>query len=159
MPEEFPAGKHYRIGIISDTHGRLPEAVQTIFRDVDLIIHAGDIGGSDVLEALEAIAPTVAVRGNMDRWSHTLPQKEVIRIGGLKIAVQHDIHHGRLNTDAGSYDAVISGHTHRPAVERRRGVLYVNPGSAARPGWGCSPSVARILINGGRMEAQLIELK
>ncbi len=148
------------IGVISDTHGRLPEAVLKVFAQTDLIIHAGDIGNAQILESLEEIAPTIAVRGNMDadRWARRLPQSETVRIGRRQLHVLHDLYHLDINPVANHYQVVIHGHTHRPRVEKQQLVLYVNPGSAVHPKYGYPPSVALLEIEEDSIRPRLIDL-
>lgn len=120
-----------RVGLIADTHGLLrAEAVQAL-RGVERIIHAGDIDGPEVIAALGAIAPVHAVRGNNDRgaWAGQLPLRLDLRLGGVGIRVLHDLKELDLDPDSG-IEVVISGHSHKPSVVRRQGVLFVNPGSA-----------------------------
>jgi len=152
---------NYLIGIISDTHGRLPQAVSKAFKGADLIIHAGDIGELEILRSLENIAPTIAVRGNMDmgKWARQLPEKEVIEISQTVLCVLHDVYRLELEPKSAAYHAVINGHTHRPLVEKKQGVLYLNPGSAVQPRSGYAASVALLRIKGNSIEARLIELK
>ncbi len=121
-----------RVGLISDTHGLLrPEAKQAL-SGVDLIIHAGDIGTPEVLEELRALAPVRAVRGNNDRgpWTRGLPETEALELEGASLYVLHDLNELDLDPAAGGFAAVIAGHSHRPAMDTRDGVLYINPGSA-----------------------------
>jgi uncharacterized protein len=121
-----------RIGIISDTHGLLrPEAVEAL-RGVDHIIHAGDIGRPEVIEGLRRIAPTTAVRGNVDRgeWAGAYPDTERVTLGGRSFYVLHDRDELDLDPAAADIDVVISGHSHQPKIETLDGVLYLNPGSA-----------------------------
>ncbi len=121
-----------RVGLISDTHGLLrPEAKQAL-RGVDLIIHAGDIGAPEVLEELRGLAPVRAVRGNNDRgpWARELPETEALELEGASLYVLHDLNELDLDPAAGGFAAVITGHSHRPAMDTRAGVLYINPGSA-----------------------------
>lgn len=120
-----------RVGILSDTHGLLrPEAVQAL-KGVDWIVHAGDLGSAEVLEALRGIAPTVAVRGNIDRgeWAQGLPSTEILEVGPYALYVLHDLRELALDPAAAGFAAVISGHSHRPAIRQEKGVLYLNPGS------------------------------
>jgi len=120
------------VGVISDTHGVLrPEAVAAL-RDVDQILHAGDVGAEAVLRALRDIAPTTVVRGNVDHgvWATALPLTEVVRIGGLDVYMLHDLATLDLDPVAAGFAIVISGHSHQPKAESARGVLYLNPGSA-----------------------------
>ena len=121
-----------RVGLISDTHGLLrPEALAAL-AGCDHILHAGDIGGPEVLEGLAAVAPVTAIRGNNDRdaWGRALPDTEMVQLGGVWIYLVHDL--GDLDIDpvAAGIRVVMSGHSHKPAAFEEDGVLYVNPGSA-----------------------------
>jgi len=121
-----------QIGIISDTHGLLrPEAVQ-VLQGVDAIVHAGDVGQAGVLRELKQIAPVFAVRGNVDTeaWAQELPVSTVVEMHGASFYVLHNLRQLDLRPDAAKFDFVISGHTHQAEQFERRGVLYVNPGSA-----------------------------
>jgi len=161
MSQQFQSKDSYLIGIVSDTHGRLPQGVTEAFKGVDLIIHAGDIGEPDILTALEKIAPTIAVRGNMDfgPWSDRLGAQETIEINRTRLLVLHDVYH--LNTPPQNIapDVVISGHTHRPLQEENEGVLYINPGSVGYPKYGQPATVARLRITEHSRRAEIIELK
>jgi len=160
MSENIQDTDSHLIGIISDTHGRLPLSVSKAFARTDLIIHAGDIGDPGIIEALEKIAPTRAVRGNMDmgRWARSLRQTATITIHRHGLVVIHDVNDLDKYAQPGSYHAVIYGHTHRPQVEKQEGVLYLNPGSAVHPRFGYPPSVALLEINGDAISARLIDL-
>jgi len=160
MSENVQSKNSCRIGIISDTHGRLPQSISKVFIQTDLIIHAGDIGDPKIIAALEKIAPTRAVRGNMDtgNWARQLRQNETIRINHKRLHVIHDIYKLDLNAESDNYHVVIYGHTHRPQVEKQQGILYVNPGSAMQPRFGYPPSVALLEINGDAINARLVDL-
>jgi putative phosphoesterase len=148
------------LGIISDTHGLMrPEAINAL-EGVKMIIHAGDIGTPDVLDALRAIAPVVAVRGNNDKgeWAHALPETEVVEVGDIALYVLHDVKALDLDPVAAGFQAVISGHSHQPAIANRQGVLFLNPGSAGPRRFKLPISVARLIIRGGTLDAQLVEL-
>ena len=148
------------IGVISDTHGLLrPEAIAAL-SGVDLILHAGDVGSPDVLEALKGIAPVVAVRGNNDKgaWAHELPHWEVAEVGAIYIYMIHDLKEIDLNPQAAGFQVVVSGHSHKPAVEERKSVLYVNPGSAGPRRFTLPISVARLKVSGESVTAELINL-
>jgi putative phosphoesterase len=154
-----PNGTHL-LGVISDTHGLVrPEAVNAL-EGAGMILHAGDIGTPEVLEALRAIAPVVAVRGNNDTgdWAHALPETEVVEVGGVALYVLHDVKALDLDPVAAGFHAVISGHSHRPAMAHRQGVLFLNPGSAGPRRFKLPVSVARLLIRGGAIDATLVEL-
>ncbi|WP_257167434.1 metallophosphoesterase family protein [Bradyrhizobium sp. SRS-191] len=121
-----------RIGIISDTHGLLrPEAEQHL-AGADHIIHAGDIGRSEIIDRLRLIAPVTAIRGNIDTadWAKAYPATETVMLGGRCFHVVHDVHDIAVDPVASGIDMVISGHSHRARIETRDGVHYLNPGSA-----------------------------
>lgn len=161
MLKKFTTKYKYLVGVISDTHGRLPQPILKEFKGVDLIIHAGDVGRAEILESLDKIAPTIAVRGNMDMggWASNLAGQEIIKISNITLFVLHDIGRLELNPDSCPYDAVISGHTHRPMVIKQNEIFYLNPGSAVQPRYGYPASVALLRIKGNSIEAGLIELK
>lgn len=148
------------IGVISDTHGLVrPEALVALAGS-ELIVHAGDIGSSAVLEALAAIAPVVAVRGNNDRdaWARSIPETRVVEVAGARLFLLHDVKQLVVDPSAEGFDAVIAGHSHRPLVERRDGVLFLNPGSAGPRRFKLPVSVARLVANGRGLEAQILLL-
>jgi putative phosphoesterase len=148
------------IGVISDTHGLVrPEAIKAL-RGSELIVHAGDIGGPDVLQALRDLAPVVAVRGNNDRkdWAKPLNDKEVVRVGETLLYVLHDLHDLDLDPSAAGFKAVISGHSHQPRIQERAGVLYLNPGSAGPRRFKLPVAVARLRISGNSLSAEIVEL-
>jgi putative phosphoesterase len=148
------------VGVISDTHGLLrPEAVRAL-QDCDLIIHAGDAGRPEVLAALEAIAPVKAVRGNVDRgaWAQALPETEVVEAGEISIYVLHDLGALDLDPAAAGFQAVISGHSHQPALEERDGVLHLNPGSAGPRRFRLPVTLARMEVHGKKLEAEIVHL-
>jgi putative phosphoesterase len=151
----------HTIGIISDTHGVLPAAVARAFSGVNRIIHAGDVGREELLDDLGRIAPVNAVRGNMDEpwWAHRLPLTEVVEVGGVRLYVLHDVEQLDLDPAAIGLSAVVHGHTHRPAVTRENGLVFINPGSAARPRAGHAPTVALLRVHDGELSASLIPLR
>ena len=160
MSEKIQAQNNYLIGIISDTHGHLPRSVSKTFKNTDLIIHAGDIGGPEIIDALEKIAPLRAVRGNMDmgQWAIRLKRTDTIKIGNKQLYVIHDAYHLNSQAPSNNYHAVIYGHTHRPQVDKQQGILFVNPGSAVQPRYGYPPSVAVLEIKADTIKARLIDL-
>jgi putative phosphoesterase len=148
------------IGVISDTHGLVrPQALEAL-AGVELIIHAGDIGSPDVLDALRKLAPVVAVRGNNDRelWAKTIAETEVVEIGGRCIYVLHDLKELDLDPRASGFDAVIAGHSHKPSISHRDGVLYLNPGSAGPRRFRLPIALAKITL-GARLDAEIVELQ
>ena len=155
------APRVHTVGVISDTHGLLrPEAVAAL-QGVERIVHAGDIGSPDVLTALERIAPVAAVRGNNDRerWAAAIPETEVVQIGGVALYVLHDLHALDLDPRAAGFAAVIAGHSHRPRLHERDGVLYLNPGSAGPRRFTLPISLARLTVAGPRVRAELLTLE
>jgi len=161
MVKKLEPKDNYSIGVISDTHGRIPSGVSKAFKGVDLIIHAGDIGEEAVLDKLSKIAPVAAVRGNMDfgKWTRRLPETEVIEIGQIALYVLHIAN--RLDADPvkTGFKAVISGHTHRPDVYEKNGVMFINPGSASYPKFGQPASAALILIKEEDFSVKHIRIK
>ena len=148
------------IGVISDTHGLIrPEALAALAGS-DLIIHAGDIGSPDVLTALRAIAPVTAVRGNNDHGAlaDALHETEIVEISGVLVYVLHDIKALDLEPRVAGFAAVISGHSHKPSLEERDGVLYFNPGSAGPRRFTLPISVGRLTVTDGRIEGELLTL-
>ena len=152
---------HKVIGIISDTHGLVrPQALEAL-DGVELILHAGDIGDQQVLDTLKEIAPVVAVRGNNDKgdWAKSLPDWEVVEFGNVSIYMLHDVKEIDISPSGAGFNVVVSGHSHKPSVEERRGVLYVNPGSAGPRRFTLPVSLARLQVVGEKVEASIIELE
>ena len=149
------------VGVISDTHGLLrPEALAAL-QGSDLIVHAGDVGAPGILERLRTLAPTWAVRGNVDTqpWATALPATDVVAAGALQLYVLHDLASLDLDPAAAGIAAVISGHSHRPAAEVLDGVLYLNPGSAGPRRFTLPISLARLHVSGTRLRHEIIELQ
>jgi len=151
------------IGLISDTHGQLRSDVHTAFAGVELILHAGDVGGSEILRELELIAPTRAVYGNTDPpGDPDLVERIDTEIGGVRIHVSHG-HEVGSPTPAKlleRYDAdvVVYGHTHKPLVAQTNGRWVVNPGAAGPRRFDLKPSVGRLRIDAGKITVELVEL-
>ena len=150
-----------RVGLISDTHGLLRPEATAFLRRSDFIVHAGDIGGASVLADLAAMAPVTAVRGNNDQgqWAAAVPEFDVLRVGEILVYILHDL--ARLDVDpvAAGFRVVVSGHSHRPYVEERAGVLYVNPGSAGPRRFKLPVAVAELRIAGASVRARVVELR
>jgi hypothetical protein len=149
-----------RIGLISDTHGLLrPEAI-SFLRGCDHIVHGGDIGHAEILAQLSALAPVTAVRGNNDTgpWAETLAETELVQIGQIFIFVLHDIAQLDIDPNGAGVHVVVSGHSHNPSVERRSGVLYVNPGSAGPRRFTLPISVAELVVTGSAVSVRLVKL-
>ena len=153
--------KTVNIGVISDTHGLLrPEALK-VLRGSEAIIHAGDVGDAAILKELERIAPVTAVRGNVDTeaWAKALPQTNVLQIGDVNIYVLHNVGELDLDPTIAGFAAVIFGHSHQPLIERRKGVLFFNPGSAGPRRFSLPISVGRLTLREGQIHAELMEIK
>lgn len=147
------------VGVISDTHGLLRAEVVPAFAGVDLILHAGDIGSARILEELRSVAPVVAVRGNVDvePWTRIIPETEFRQIDGVSVYMLHDV--SQLEAHAApAADVVVSGHSHRPSIRTRGGVLFLNPGSAGPRRFSLPTSVALLTIDGGAAAARLVNL-
>ncbi len=151
----------YKIGVISDTHGLIRKSVVKSFKDVDLIVHAGDIDKPGVLETLQTIATVHPVRGNIDggKWVKNLPYTEVVQVGQIYLYVIHDLDTLDLDPEAAGFNAVISGHSHIPKIEERNGVFYINPGSAGPRRFKYPVSIAFLYIKGAVIETEIVELK
>jgi uncharacterized protein len=149
------------LGVISDTHGLLrPEAIEAL-RGSDRILHAGDVGAAEILEALAQIAPVTAIRGNVDTdaWARALPKTEVVTAGGVSIYILHDLGQLDLKLGAAGFRVVVYGHSHQPKIEEKNGVLYFNPGSAGPRRFNLPVSLGKLLIREREVRAELIELK
>jgi putative phosphoesterase len=154
------AQREYRVGLISDTHGLLRPQALAALAGSDHIIHAGDIGGPEVLEQLARIAPVTAVRGNNDQlpWAAHLRDTETLRVGEAEIYVIHDI--AGFDFDAAANcQAVIAGHSHKPGQGVIDEVLHVNPGSAGPRRFKLPVSVGRLRVRGAQVEAELLTLE
>jgi putative phosphoesterase len=148
------------VGLISDTHGLLrDEAVQAL-EGADLIIHAGDVGNPEILDALKKLAPVVAVRGNVDTgdWAAALPQTAIAEAVAALIYVLHDLNELDLNPAAAGFQMVVSGHSHHPAQTERNGVLYVNPGSAGPRRFKLPVTLARVDLAATPWNVEFIRL-
>lgn len=148
------------VGVISDTHGLIRPSALDALAGVDLILHAGDIGGKDVVLALERIAPVRLVRGNTDLepWSRSFPERDLVEVGQHKILVLHDLAALSLDPRESGISVVVSGHSHKPKQELQRGVLYFNPGSAGPRRFSLPISVGRLTLQGASVEGELITL-
>ena len=148
------------IGLISDTHGLIrPEALEAL-KGVELIIHAGDIGKPEVIAALKAIAPVLAIKGNNDigNWARPLPDTKLVKSGDTQLYVIHNVKDLDCDPVARGYQAVVSGHSHKPSVATRDGVLFVNPGSAGPRRFKLPIAVGKLFIEHNRVSAEIIEL-
>jgi len=150
----------YTIGVISDTHGLLrPQAVDGL-KGVDHIVHAGDVGIPAIIDTLREIAPLSVVRGNTDHgsWADDLPATTVAEVGDVSIFVIHDILELDLDPAAAGFAAVVFGHSHRPEMSDKQGVMYLNPGAAGPRRFELPLSIAHIEVEGSSIRAKHIEL-
>lgn len=157
------SGQVYVVGVISDTHGLLRPEIAGIFAGVDLIVHAGDVGGPAVLASLRQIAPVEAVWGNVDDvHDPSLARERVVPIGAMTLHVSHGHELGSPTPELmlARYDAdlVVFGHTHRAVVVRQARRLAINPGAAGPRRFDLAPSVARLTVADGRAEVEIISL-
>jgi putative phosphoesterase len=162
-PAERPKKKSslHVIGLISDTHGLVrPEAIEAL-RGVDLVIHAGDIGKPEVLDALKAVSRLVAIKGNNDigAWAKPLPDTQLVQTANTKLFVIHNVKELDCDPAAEGYKVIISGHSHKPSILARDGVLFVNPGSAGPRRFKLPVAVGKLFIQNQKVNAELIELR
>ena len=149
-----------RIGIISDTHGLLRREAIEQLTGADHIIHAGDIGAPEVIKGLQRIAPTTAVRGNIDvgEWAKNYPDTKLVVLGSRALYVLHNLNEIKLDPAASGFDVVISGHSHRPKIETKNGVLCVNPGSAGPRRFKLPIAVATLEFSDLALLPQILEI-
>jgi putative phosphoesterase len=157
-----PASKtpRYVVGVISDTHGLIrPEALR-LLRESDVIVHCGDVGNAAVLEALRAIAPVHAVRGNNDKgsWASELPTEDLVKVGNHTLYVIHDLAELSIEPAAAGFAAILSGHSHRPLAEHRGGILFLNPGSAGPRRFSLPVAIGLLVLTSESCNARIIEL-
>jgi uncharacterized protein len=148
------------IGLISDTHGLLrPQALRAL-KGSDLIVHAGDVGDPEILEALKTIAPVFAVRGNVDTepWAQALPETEGIETDSVTIYVLHDVHALGLDPGAAGFHVVVSGHSHKPVREEKGGVLFINPGSAGPRRFDLPVTIAQLRVDQSPWKVDFVDL-
>ncbi len=160
MSEEAGAAVR-RFGLVSDTHGLLrPETLQALV-GVQHLVHAGDVGSLEVLEALRARFTLTVVRGNVDHgaWAEALPLTETVELGGALVHVLHDLAELDLDPAAAGIQVVVSGHSHRPLIRRLKGVLYVNPGSCGPRRFDLPVTVALLRVGPQGVDAELVPLR
>lgn len=149
------------IGVISDTHGLLRSEAVAALRGSGRILHAGDVGGPEILDRLGELAPVTAIRGNVDRgpWAKALPETDVVEVEDISIYLLHDLAQLDLKPEAAGFRVVIYGHSHQPKMEEKNGVLYFNPGSAGPRRFRLPVSLGRLVIVHGKVRGELIDLK
>jgi putative phosphoesterase len=150
-----------RVGLISDTHGLLRPEALAFLKGSDFIVHGGDIGNAKVLEELRALAPLTVVRGNNDSgaWAEGIAETEVLRIGEISIYVLHNLAELDVDPAAAGYQVVVSGHSHRPLIEERDGILYVNPGSSGPRRFNLPIAVGELEVAAGALKARIVDLQ
>lgn len=149
-----------RVGIVSDTHGLLRPEARRFAGACDYIIHGGDIGSRSILDQLATLAPLIAVKGNNDRqaWAAHLPETEMIRVGGVFIYVIHDISQLDIDPHAAGVQVIVSGHSHKPLIEMRDGILFVNPGSCGPKRFTLPISVGEMMVDGTKVRVRTVAL-
>jgi putative phosphoesterase len=149
-----------RVGLIADTHGLLRPEATAFLAGSDHIVHAGDVGDPAILDALAAIAPVTAIRGNVDTdaWAGRLRETELVRVGAIAVYVLHDLKALDIDPRGAGIRVVVSGHSHQPLVAERAGVLYVNPGSAGPRRFRLPICAAELTIDGSAVTAHIREL-
>ena len=149
-----------RIGLISDTHGLLRPEAAAFLKGCDFIVHGGDIGDAGILESLRAMAPLTVVRGNNDRepWADAIAETEFLKVGGVLVYAIHDLSQIDIDPAGAEVRVVVSGHSHKPKIEEREGVLYVNPGSAGPRRFKLPIAAAELIVDGDAVTARIVEL-
>lgn len=149
-----------KIGLISDTHGLLRPAALAALEGCERIVHAGDIGTPEILDALRRLAPLTAVRGNNDRggWADALPDSLELQLGGLRLFVVHQPAHLPADLAGRGFKVAVCGHSHKPRIEEKGGLLLVNPGSAGPRRFKLPLAVGLLHVEGAEVRAELIEL-
>jgi uncharacterized protein len=147
------------LAIVSDSHGLLRDSVTAALQDVDLIIHAGDLGSRGVLERLEAFAPVIAVRGNVDSELIDLPLTEAVSVNDHLIYVLHDLGQLDLDPATAGIEMIVHGHSHQPRIDRRDDVLYVNPGSIGPRRFRLPVSMAKVTFDRQELAVHLVDLE
>ena len=148
------------VGVISDTHGLLRSEAIEALRGSAMIIHAGDVGKAAVLERLRGISPVIAVRGNIDTepWAASLPESAIVAAGTHRLLVLHDLSQLAVDPAQAGLAAVVFGHSHKPSMEKRAGVLYLNPGSAGPRRFRLPTTLARLAVSPACLEPEIIAL-
>ena len=149
-----------RVGVISDTHGLLRPAALAFLKGSELIIHCGDICQPALIEELSHVAPVRAVRGNNDQgsWADKLPESETLRVGEIRIYVIHDVSQIDIDPVASGVAIVLSGHSHKPSITHRGGIVYLNPGSAGPRRFKLPICLAELLIDGTAVTPRIVAI-
>lgn len=149
------------IGVISDTHGLLRQEALVALAEVEHILHAGDVGDFGILDELRKIAPVTAIRGNVDVYGECakLPATEMVELGGRYFYMVHSVHGLDIDPRAAGVDVVVSGHSHKPLIEQKGGVMYLNPGSAGPRRFNLPVTVALVTVGDGDVDARIVGLE
>jgi len=154
------AGDMLRVGLISDTHGLLRPEATAFLQGSDHIVHGGDIGAPAILEQLASIAPVTAVRGNNDTgpWAESLAEAEFLQVGAIVVYAIHNLAQLSIDPASAGVRVVVSGHSHKPLITERDGVLYINPGSSGPRRFKLPVAVAELIVDGASVSARVVEL-
>ena len=154
-------GREQFIGVVSDTHGLVRPEAAAALRGASTILHAGDIGSVDVVRQLEAIAPVIAIRGNIDTgaWARVFPATNLVQIENIYFYIIHDVKELDIDPKAAGVNIIISGHSHRPKIECRDGITFLNPGSCGPRRFSLPVSLARIWLTDNRPVPELVDLQ
>ena len=152
--------KGLRVGLVSDTHGLLRPEARVFLTGCDYIVHGGDVGDPGILDELAQMAPLIAVRGNNDTqsWAARLRRTELVRVGGIFLYAIHNLAELDIDPGAAGVRVVVSGHSHKPKVEEREGILYVNPGSCGPRRFKLPICAGEITVAGTAVEARIVDL-
>jgi len=158
VPKHHPV--MFRVGLISDTHGLLRPEAKSFLQGCDYIVHGGDIGNASILSELAAIAPLTAVRGNNDSgpWAQAIRETEFVKVAEVLVHVIHDLATLDIDPAAAGVRVVVSGHSHKPLIDERHGVLYVNPGSAGPRRFSLPIAAGELVVDGASVTARIVEL-
>ena len=156
----MPVPQTFTLGLISDTHGLLRDEALALLSGSDHIIHAGDIGDASIVPRLEEIAPVSAIRGNNDEmsWAQAFPEELTVMLGGVWVHVIHSLADLRIDSAAKKWGMVVAGHSHKPLIEYRDDVLFINPGSAGKRRFSLPLTVARVEITGTVLRPSILPI-
>src|SRR3984957_17487906 len=154
------ANNELRVGVISDTHGLFRPEARAFLVGCDYIIHGGDVGRAQILEELALMAPLISVKGNNDteRWAARMRETELIRVGNIFVYVIHNLAELDIDPAAAGAGVVISGHSHKPKIQERDGILYVNPGSCGPRRFKLPISAGEFTVSGSAVRARIVNL-
>lgn len=148
------------VGVISDTHGLLRPEALTALAGVEHILHAGDVGDPRILDALQKVAPVTAIRGNIDCWGDCaeLPPTDAVELGGRLFYLVHSVTDLDIHPAVAGVAVVVSGHSHKPSIHSRDGVMFLNPGSAGPRRFNLPVTIALVTVSEEKLEARIADL-